>query len=62
MVEQLEKQRRELGEIQDNSCGDCCFTYILCFLQPKYSARSTHLGMMFINREQIALLESKFHS
>jgi len=31
-------------------------------LQSKYSARSAHyLGMIFINQERIALLESKFH-
>ena len=31
-------------------------------LQSKYLARSAHyLGMIFINQEQIALLESKFH-
>ena len=31
-------------------------------LQSKYSARSAHyLGMIFITRERIALLESKFH-
>ena len=31
-------------------------------LQSKYSAHSAHyLGMIFINRERIALLKSKFH-
>jgi len=33
-----------------------------CFLWSKYSARSAHcLGMIFIVRGRIALLESKFH-
>ena len=33
-----------------------------CTLSSKYSARSAYyLGMTFINRERIALLESKFH-
>ena len=47
---------------QSNLCAALNLSLGCLWSQSKHLARSAHyLGMIFINRERIALLESKFH-